>query len=567
MLNLNQIGVHFGERTLFENISLAVGIKDRVGLVGRNGAGKSTLLKIVAGVQNASEGNVHTPKDYRIGYLAQEMEHNEDATVLEEAQSAFAVYQELEAEIEQISNDISTRTDYESDAYARLIDRLGEANDQLALMGTGSKEEQTQRVLQGLGFRPADMDRKMSEFSGGWKMRVELGKLLLVAPDLLLLDEPTNHLDIESIEWLENFLKFYPGSMVLISHDRTFLDNVTDRTVEITSTRVHDHKASYSKYMAWREEEFARQESAAKQQQKDIAHTEELINKFRAKKNKAAFAQSLIKKLDKMERIEVDQFENAAMRFRFPPAPRAGKVVVEAQRLAKRFDDLEVFKDVDLMIARQDKVALVGKNGAGKTTLFYMIAGLVAIDSGKIYLSGKELNQKSISERTSLGLTYLPQESSIFKGLTVEANILSALEQRKDLNHKESQKELDSLLGDFGLHGLSKTLGIKLSGGERRRTEIARSVASNPKFILLDEPFAGIDPIAVSDLKSIIHNLNEKGIGVVISDHNVRDTMNICTKVLIVNKGKIIANGEPSEIANDKLVKEVYLGKDFDTVL
>ena len=196
-----------------------------------------------------------------------------------------------------------------------------------------------------------------------------------------------------------------------------------------------------------------------------------------------------------------------------------------------------------------------------------MIAGLVAIDSGKIYLSGKELNQKSISERTSLGLTYLPQESSIFKGLTVEANILSALEQRKDLNHKESQKELDSLLGDFGLHGLSKTLGIKLSGGERRRTEIARSVASNPKFILLDEPFAGIDPIAVSDLKSIIHSLNEKGIGVVISDHNVRDTMNICTKVLIVNKGKIIANGEPSEIANDKLVKEVYLGKDFDTVL
>ena len=215
-------------------------------------------------------------KDYRIGYLAQEMEHNEDATVLEEAQSAFAVYQELEAEIEQISNDISTRTDYESDAYSRLIDRLGEANDQLALMGTGSKEEQTQRVLQGLGFRPTDMDRKMNEFSGGWKMRVELGKLLLVAPDLLLLDEPTNHLDIESIEWLENFLKFYPGSMVLISHDRTFLDNVTDRTVEITSTRVHDHKASYSKYMAWREEEFARQESAAKQQQKDpqtLQHT------------------------------------------------------------------------------------------------------------------------------------------------------------------------------------------------------------------------------------------------------------------------------------------------------
>ena len=237
------------------------------------------------------------------------------------------------------------------------------------------------------------------------------------------------------------------------------------------------------------------------------------------------------------------------------------------ENLHKTYDKKAVVDGISFEITSGETIGILGPNGAGKTTLFYMIAGLVAIDSGKIYLSGKELNQKSISERTSLGLTYLPQESSIFKGLTVEANILSALEQRKDLNHKESQKELDSLLGDFGLHGLSKTLGIKLSGGERRRTEIARSVASNPKFILLDEPFAGIDPIAVSDLKSIIHNLNKKGIGVVISDHNVRDTMNICTKVLIVNKGKIIANGEPSEIANDKLVKEVYLGKDFDTVL
>ena len=237
------------------------------------------------------------------------------------------------------------------------------------------------------------------------------------------------------------------------------------------------------------------------------------------------------------------------------------------ENLHKTYDKKAVVDGISFEITSGETIGILGPNGAGKTTLFYMIAGLVAIDSGKIYLSGKELNQKSISERTSLGLTYLPQESSIFKGLTVEANILSALEQRKDLNHKESQKELDSLLGDFGLHGLSKTLGIKLSGGERRRTEIARSVASNPKFILLDEPFAGIDPIAVSDLKSIIHSLNEKGIGVVISDHNVRDTMNICTKVLIVNKGKIIANGEPSEIANDQLVKEVYLGKDFDTVL
>ena len=237
------------------------------------------------------------------------------------------------------------------------------------------------------------------------------------------------------------------------------------------------------------------------------------------------------------------------------------------ENLYKTYDKKAVVDGISFEISSGETIGILGPNGAGKTTLFYMIAGLVAIDSGKIYLSEKELNKKSISERTTLGLTYLPQESSIFKGLTVEANIFSALEQRKDLNHKERQKELNSLLRDFGLHELSKTLGIKLSGGERRRTEIARSVASNPKFILLDEPFAGIDPIAVSDLKKIIHSLNERRIGVVISDHNVRDTMNICTKVLIVNKGKIIANGAPSEIANDKIVKEVYLGQDFEAEL
>ena len=237
------------------------------------------------------------------------------------------------------------------------------------------------------------------------------------------------------------------------------------------------------------------------------------------------------------------------------------------KNLHKTYDKKPIVDGISFEITSGETVGILGPNGAGKTTLFYMIAGLVKIDMGKIYLSGKELNQKSISERTSLGLTYLPQESSIFSGLTVEANIFSALEQRKDLNHKERKKELVSLLRDFGLDELSNIRGIKLSGGERRRTEIARSVASNPGFILLDEPFAGIDPIAVSDLKSIILSLNEKGIGVLISDHNVRDTMNICTKVLIVSEGKIIANGEPSEIANDKLVKEVYLGQEFDTKL
>ena len=487
MLNLSQIGVHFGERTLFENISLAVGGKDRIGLVGRNGAGKSTLLKIIAAEQNPSEGQVSTPKDYRIGYLPQEMEHNEDATVLEEAQSAFAVYQELEAEVERISHEIAERTDYESDAYAQLIDRLSEANDQLALMGTGAKEEQTQRVLQGLGFRPSDMDRKMNEFSGGWKMRVELGKLLLVSPDLLLLDEPTNHLDIESIEWLEGFLKFYPGAMVLISHDRTFLDNVTDRTVEITSTRVHDHKASYSKYMAWREEEFARQEQAAKQQQKDIAHTEELINKFRAKKNKAAFAQSLIKKLDKMERIEVDQFENAEMRFRFPPAPRAGKVVVEAEGLAKRFGDLEVFRAVDLMIARQDKVALVGKNGAGKTTLTRILLGELEAEG-----------TCGLGHNVDVGYYAQNQSDELDGDLTVFETIDN--EATGDV-----RKRVRALLGSFLFSGEDVDKKVKvLSGGEKARLALCKLLLHPYNLLVLDEPTNHLDMKAKDVLKQAL---------------------------------------------------------------
>ena len=268
MLNLSQIGVHFGQRTLFEQVDLFVGKRERIGLVGRNGAGKSTLLKIIAGHQNASEGQVSYPNDYRIGYLPQEMEHNEQRTVLEEASSAFAELQRLEGQVEQISKELGERTDYESLKYHRLIEQLTDANERLDILGGSTMEEQVQRILQGLGFTASDMDRKMSEFSGGWQMRVELAKLLLQNPDLLLLDEPTNHLDIESIQWLEGFLQQSASAILLISHDRAFLDNLTTRTVEITPIKLYDYKASYTAYQIWREDERERQEQAYKNQQK-----------------------------------------------------------------------------------------------------------------------------------------------------------------------------------------------------------------------------------------------------------------------------------------------------------
>ena len=343
MLSISNIAVHFGQRTLFENLDLFIGLRERVGLVGRNGAGKSTLLKIIAGVNPPSSGSVTMPKGSKVGYLPQEMEHNENATILEEASSAFVEVQDLEGRLEEITKELGERTDYESTAYGRLIEELTTTNERIDLLGGASQEEQVQRILQGLGFMPEDMSRTMSEFSGGWKMRVELAKLLLASPELLLLDEPTNHLDLESIEWLEGFLLQSSSSILLISHDRTFLDNLTTRTIEITPIKLFDFKSSFSKYQVWREEERTRQEQAYKNQQKYIEDTEVLINKFRAKKNKAAFAQSLIKKLDKLERIEVDATDKADIRFRFPSAPRSGKVSIEATRLCKTYDQKPVF--------------------------------------------------------------------------------------------------------------------------------------------------------------------------------------------------------------------------------
>ena len=492
MLHLLSVGVHFGERTLFEGLDLAIGNKDRIGLVGRNGAGKSTLLKVIAGHQKASTGSVSAPKDYRIGYLPQEMEHDEAATVLEVAMKAFEEMQLLEKRLETLTREVAERTDYESDSYANLIQELSDANERLDAIGASSTEEQAHRILQGLGFKVEDMGRTMSEFSGGWKMRVELAKLLLMQPDLLLLDEPTNHLDIESIQWLETFLIHHPGAILLISHDRVFLDTLTKRTVEIGGVKLYDFKGPYSKYQVWREEERSRQEQAAKNQQKYIQDTEQLINKFRAKKNKAAFAQSLIKKLDKLERVEVDAAENAQIRFRFPPAPRSGKVIFEAETLKKCFGDLTVFEGLDFIMARQEKVALVGKNGAGKTTLTRMLLQQESCTAGTL----------NVGHNVDIGYYAQNQTDELDGNMTV-------LETLEDVAVGDVRKQLRGMLGSFLFTGEDVDKKVKvLSGGEKARLALCKLLLHPYNVLVLDEPTNHLDLKSKAVLKEALQSFD-----------------------------------------------------------
>ena len=491
MLTVTQLGVHFGERTLFEGLNLFIGKRERIGLVGRNGAGKSTLMHILAGINAPSEGTVSYPNDYRIGYLPQEMDHNETSTVFDESASAFAEIKQLEERIVEITNEISTRLDYESTEYSRLIDELTEANQRLDIIGAGNLEEKIQRILQGLGFKPEDLERKMGEFSGGWKMRVELAKLLLTNPNLLLLDEPTNHLDIESIEWLEGFLKNYSGAILLISHDRMFLDNLTERTIEISPFRLYDFKAPYTKYQIWREEERDRQLQAQKNQKKYIEETQVLINKFRAKKNKAAFAQSLIKKLDKLEIVDVDAADNAKIKFRFPPAPRTGKVIFDAKGLGKSFNELNVFKGLEFMMARRDKVAFVGKNGAGKTTLTRILLDLESHDGELI-------------KGHNVDIGYYAQNQA--EELDGKITVLQTLEAEVTI---ESKVNLRSMLGSFLFSGedVDKKVSV-LSGGEKARLALCKLLLHPYNVLILDEPTNHLDLKSKTVLKDALENFD-----------------------------------------------------------
>jgi len=489
MITIANVTVQFGDRVLFDNVNLTIGERDRIGLVGRNGAGKSTLLKIIAGYRGSDSGGVTYPNGATIGYLHQDLELPKGKTVIDEAMTAVEATKKLEERIEEINKELEERTDYESDYYMDLVQELVESTDRFQLLGGNKSQAEAERILSGLGFKTSDMNRLTDEFSGGWQMRVELAKMLLKNPDYLLLDEPTNHLDIESIIWLESFLKDYIGAVVTISHDKTFLDNITNKTVEIELGNIYDYKANYSKFKILRAERKELQESAFKNQQKVIAEKERTISRFMAKANKTKMAQSMQKQLDKMERITIDSEDTSAMKLHFPPAPRSGQVILEIEDLVKRYGNLTVMDQVEFKMDRGDRVAFVGQNGQGKTTLSKIIAQHESLTSGECKLG----------HNVQIGYYAQNQAESLHQNLTI-------LETLENIAPADMRIKVRSILGAFMFSGedVDKKVSV-LSGGERARLALAALLLKPFNLLILDEPTNHLDMISKEVLKNALN--------------------------------------------------------------
>lgn len=476
MINLDNLGLHLPQGYLFKDVSLQIKKRERVGLAGKNGAGKSTLLKIIAGTAQPTEGKVHRPKDCSVGFLTQDIKIDTEQSVFNYLYQSNEAYNYLNSRIEEINTELITREDYESESYLGLLDELNELNHQFQVLDGNHWEERIVSTLKGLGFKDKELEQPLNTFSGGWKMRAELARILVNSPDLLLLDEPTNHLDIISIAWLENYLKTFEGAVVVISHDRLFLDNVTKRTLEISQSKVFDFPFSYTKYKEVRAEELERMASAKKQQDKDIKHTEELINKFRAKKNKAAFAQSLIKKLEKTERIEVEKDGFKGLNIAFPLSIQPGKWVLELDKLGKSYGENCLFKDISITVGRGEKIALLGANGTGKSTLIKCITEEIEHD-GKV-IKGHNVN-----------IAYFAQDQAetLDKTRTV-------FETVDGIAKGEIRHNLRGILGAFLFQGedVDKKVGV-LSGGERTRLALCQMLLSPSNFLILDEPTNHLD--------------------------------------------------------------------------
>lgn len=498
MISVDKLTIRFGSVTLFSDISYVVNPRDRIALVGKNGAGKSTMLKVFAGIQPPTSGSVAIPKDITIGYLPQHMIHDDGVTVKEEAEKAFSHIFELQDEIEKLSTQLSTREDYDSPEYAQLIERLTHANERLDMMGINDFQGEVEKTLLGLGFLRSDFDRQTSEFSGGWRMRVELAKILLKRPDVLLLDEPTNHLDIESIQWLEEFLKNCGSAVILVSHDRAFIDNVTNRTIEISLGKIYDYKVSYSKYVELRKERREQQMRAYENQQKQIQDTEDFIERFRYKATKSNQVQSRIKQLEKMDIIEVDEEDNSALHLKFPPAPHSGSITVEAQGLTKRYDEKVILDNIDITIKRGEKVAFVGKNGEGKTTLVKCIMEQVEYEG-----------ILKLGHLVKIGYFAQNQASLLDENKTVFDTIDSVAVG-------DIRTKIRDILGAFMFGGEASDKKVKvLSGGERTRLAMIRLLLEPVNFLVLDEPTNHLDMRSKDVLKEAIKAFN--GTVVVVS--------------------------------------------------
>tara|TARA_R110002126_G_scaffold181187_2_gene329973 strand:- start:67876 stop:69795 length:1920 start_codon:yes stop_codon:yes gene_type:complete len=491
MLNVHNLTVSFMGTDLFSGITFKLNKGDRIGLIGKNGAGKSTLLKVLSKDIESSGGTMAFDKDVEIGFLRQDIDFVEGRTILEEAYQAFEEIKEIELKLDEINEQLATRTDYESDGYTQLIHDLTDNTERYELLGGYNYQGDTEKILQGLGFQREDFDKLTDTFSGGWRMRIELAKLLLQNNDILLLDEPTNHLDIESIIWLENFLKSYAGAIVLVSHDKMFLDNVTNRTIEISLGQIYDYKKPYSQFLLLRGEIKEKQLQAQKNQEKEIKQKQHLINKFKAKASKASMAQSLMKQLDKVELIEVDQDDNAAMNVRFAISKEPGKIIVEAEDLSKSYGDKHVLEGVDLLIERNSKIAFVGQNGQGKSTLAKMMVGEIPFE-GHLKL-GHNVEVGYFAQNQS---EYLPPEKTVLEIMEDAAT---------DSNRMRVRDMLGSFL--FGGDAVDKKAKV-LSGGERNRLALCKLLLQPFNVLIMDEPTNHLDIASKTVLKEALNNFN-----------------------------------------------------------
>ncbi|MFN8262426.1 MAG: ATP-binding cassette domain-containing protein [Chitinophagales bacterium] len=520
MLQATNLSIIFGSRILFDNVTFTIQPRDRIGLVGRNGAGKSTLLKAINGELTPQEGGISKPNGYTIGFLKQEIRGQHEPTVWLEAQTAFKEINILQQKLDDIQHQLETRTDYDSDDYMNLSQDFCDLNDRLVHLDIDDKDKKTELVLLGLGYKRDDFEKAPSTFSGGWAMRLELAKLLLQNPDLLMLDEPTNHLDIESIIWLEEFFQKYEGAIVLVSHDKTFLDNVCNKTIELELGKMYEYKANYSKYLILKEDRREKQLQTFKNQQDQIKQIERNIERFKAKASKATMAQSLVKKLDKMEIVEVEQDDVRSMRFSFPMGQQSGKIVVKATNLAKNYGEKQVFHDVNLEIERGDKVAFIGKNGMGKTTMAKIIAKEIDYTSGN-YDLGHNVNIAFFAQHHA---EHLPKE-------------LTILQYMEDTAPNEVRAQVRNILGAFMFSGDDATKKISvLSGGERARVCLAHLLLNPSNTLILDEPTNHLDIRAKEVLKDAI----AKYPGTVIVVSHDRDFLaGMTNKVFEFNDGVV----------------------------